>query len=55
MIRLTGLGVEDFVLFLTLSLHFFLESFLCVLELPPDIVIGDVLIIVNVLVWSPHP
>lgn len=55
MVGLTCLGVEHLVLFFSLALHFFLESLLRMLKLPPDIVVGDILIVVDVLVRSPHP
>lgn len=47
--------MEDFVFFLSFSLHFFLDCLLGVFKLPTDIVVGDVLIVVNVPASSPRP
>jgi hypothetical protein len=47
--------MEDFVLLLSFSLHFFLNGLFGVLELAPDVVVGDVLIVVDVFTGSPGP
>jgi len=54
-VRLTVLWVEDFVLLLSLFFHVFLESLFGVFELTADVVVDDVLVVVNVVLWSPDP
>lgn len=47
--------MEDFILLFTFLLHLFLDALFGVLELPPDIMVGHILVIMDVSAGSPCP
>ena len=47
--------MEDFVLLFTFPLHLFLDGLFGMLEFPPDVVVGHVLVIMDVPAGSPCP